>query len=127
MTEREAVIAAKRKVIATGEPLDCDMTYVTPQGRAVFALHIEPAVGPDNAVTGISCAALDVSGLRTLESEQRRLSDELKTAVERYELALRESHVTVFTQDRNFRYTSISNPFGGLPAASIIGRTTKPF
>jgi PAS domain S-box-containing protein len=124
-TEREAVMAAKRKVIATGQPLDCDMTYVTPQGRAVFALHIEPAVGPDNAVTGISCAAFDVSGLRILESEQRRLSGELKTAVERYELALRESHVTVFTQDRNFLYTSISNPFGGLPASSIIGRTDE--
>jgi len=51
------------------------------------------------------------------------LSGEFKTAVERYELALRESKVTVFTQDRDLRYTSISNPVAGLAIEDIIGRT----
>jgi hypothetical protein len=119
-TQRDTVIAAKRRVMATGQPLDCDVTYVMPDGRAVFALHIEPAIGPDNRIEGVSCSAVDVTRVRSLESEQRRLSDELKTAVQRYELALRESHVTVFTQDCGFQYTSISNPFGGLPAADIV-------
>jgi PAS domain S-box-containing protein len=124
-TQRDTVIAAKRRVMATGQPLDCDVAYVMPDGRAVFALHIEPAIGPDNRIEGVSCSAVDVTRVRSLESEQRRLSDELKTAVQRYELALRESHVTVFTQDCGFQYTSISNPFGGLPAADIVGRTDE--
>jgi PAS domain S-box-containing protein len=124
-TQRDTVIAAKRKVMATGKPLDCDVTYVTPEGGSVFALHIEPAIGPDNRIEGVSCSAVDVTRVRSLEGEQRRLSDELKTAVQRYQLALRESNVTVFTQDRSFQYTSISNPFGGLPAADIIGRTDE--
>jgi PAS domain S-box-containing protein len=122
-TERDAVIAVKRRVIATGEPGDCDVTYVMPQGRAVFALHIEPARGAGGDIEGISCSAVDVTRVRSLETEQRRLSDELKTTVQRYELALRESNVTVFTQDRDLRYTSISNPMGGQAVEDIIGRT----
>jgi PAS domain S-box-containing protein len=124
-TERDAAIAIKRKVLATGEPEDCDVAYVMPEGRAVFALHIEPVFGTDGTVEGISCAAVDLARVRTLESEQGRLSGEFKTAVQRYELALRESNVTVFTQDRDLRYTSISNPVAGLAIEDIVGRTDE--
>jgi PAS domain S-box-containing protein len=122
-TERDAVIAAKKKVIATGAAGDCDVSYVMPQGRAVFALHIEPVRGPGGDIEGISCTAVDITRVRSLESEQRRLGEELKTAVQRYELALRESSVTVFTQDNDLRYTSISNPMAGRAVEDIIGRT----
>jgi two-component sensor histidine kinase len=122
-TERDAVIAVKKKVIATGEAGDCDVSYVMPEGRAVFALHIEPVRGPGDDIEGISCTAVDITRVRTLESEQRRLSEELKTTVQRYQLALRESDVTVFTQDRDLRYTSISNPMAGRGVEDIIGRT----
>jgi PAS domain S-box-containing protein len=122
-TERDTVIAAKRRVIATGEPAECDVSYVTPHGRTLFALHVAPDFGSSNTIEGITSTAVDVTRVRSLESEQRRLSDELKTAVQRYELALRDSNVTVFTQDRDLRYTSISNPLGGLAAADIIGRS----
>jgi PAS domain S-box-containing protein len=124
-TERDAVIAAKRRVIATGTPEDCDVFYVTPEGRTLYALHIEPVFGPDRQVEGVTCSAIDITRLRTLESEQRRLSHEVKTTLQRYELALRESKVTVFTQDRNLRYTSISNPIAGLSVGEIIGGTDE--
>jgi hypothetical protein len=114
-TERAAVIAAKRRVLATGAPEDCDVFYVTPAGRTLYDLHIEPVFGPDRQVEGVACSAIDITRLRTLESEQRRLSHEVRTTLQRYELALRESKVTVFTQDRNLRYTSISNPIHCCP------------
>jgi PAS domain S-box-containing protein len=124
-TERDAVIAAKKKVIATGEASDCDVSYLMPQGRAVFAMHIEPVRGPDNAIEGISCLADDITHVRSLENEQRRLSEEFKATVQRYELALRESNVTVFTQDRDLRYTSITNLMAGRATEDIIGRTDE--
>src|ERR1700722_12729387 len=124
-TERDAVIAAKRRVIATGTPEDCDVFYVTPEGRMLYALHIEPVFGPDRQVGGVARSAIDITGLRTLESKQRRLSYEVRTTLQRYELALRESKVTVFTQDRNLRYTSISDPIAGLDVDSIIGNTDE--
>lgn len=124
-TERDAVIAAKRRVIATGEPGDCDVSYVTPEGRTVFALHIEPTYGPAHAIEGVSCSGVDITRIRSLESEQRRLGDELRTTVQRYELALRDAHVTVFSQDRTLTYTSITNPFGSLSVDDIIGRSDE--
>ena len=41
----------------------------------------------------------------------------------RYETALRGSHVTVYTQDRDLRYTSVSNPMLGRAIDAILGRT----
>jgi PAS domain S-box-containing protein len=63
------------------------------------------------------------SQIRSLESEQLRLTEELATLLQRYEIALRGSSVTVFTQDRDLRYTSISNPFLGFKIEEILGRT----
>ena len=124
-TERDDVIAAKKKVIATGEPGDCEVSYVMPHGRDVFALHIEPVRGPGNNIEGISCLAVNVTRVHSLESKHRRLSEELKTIVQRHELALRESSVTVFTQDCDLRYTSITNSMAGRAVEDIIGRTDE--
>ncbi len=66
---------------------------------------------------------LDITRPPSPESDQRRLTDELKIAVQRYELALRESNVTVFTQDLDLCYTSISNSLVGRAVEDIIGRT----
>jgi PAS domain S-box-containing protein len=122
-SERDEIIALKQKVIQTGMPQDCEVSYLTPHGRARFALHVEPAFGPDGKVDGITGAAIDISPLRSLESEQRRLAEELRTALQRYDIALRGSHVTVFTQDRELRYTSISNSLFGRAINEIVGRT----
>jgi PAS domain S-box-containing protein len=47
----------------------------------------------------------------------------LQARFERYETALRGSQVTVYTQDRSLRYTSISNPMLGRKIDEILGRT----
>ena len=125
-TERDAVIEAKRRVIATGKPEDCDVAYLTPEGRSLYALHIEPAYRAGQPQSRASPrSAIDISRLRSLESEQRRLSNEVKATLQRYELALQESKVTIFTQDRNLRYTSLSNPLAGQSVDEIIGGTDE--
>jgi PAS domain S-box-containing protein len=121
--ERDAVIALKRRVIATGVPADCEVSYVLPGGSKLVALHVDPTYGPDGAVDGIMCAAVDVSQVRSLESEQRRLAGELSAVLQRYDTALRGSHVTVFTQDSDLRYLTISNPFLNRSIEEIVGRT----
>ncbi len=65
------------------------------------------------------------SHIRSLEIEQLRLTAELATLLQRYETALRGSDVTVFTQDRDLRYTSISNDFLGYKIDEIIDRTDE--
>jgi PAS domain S-box-containing protein len=123
--EREAVVAIKRRVLKTGIPADCEVPYAMPEGRALFAVHIHPSFGPQREVVGLTTTAVDISGVRALESEQRRLSGELAGTLQRYETALRGSNVTVYTQDRELRYTSISNPMFGRAIDQIVGHTDE--
>jgi PAS domain S-box-containing protein len=49
----------------------------------------------------------------------------LRARFARYETALRGSQVTVYTQDRNLRYTALSNPMFGRSIDDILGRTDE--
>jgi PAS domain S-box-containing protein len=125
--ERDGVINLKQSVLETGVPARCEVSYLLPEGRTLIALYIDPSYAADGAVDGLICAAIDISRTRSLESEQRRLAEELGGALQRYDTALRGSNVTVFTQDRRLRYTSISNPFLGRQVDEIIGQTDEDF
>jgi PAS domain S-box-containing protein len=73
--------------------------------------------------------------LARLEEECRQLQAQvnaqswelnlLRARFARYEVALRGSHVTVYTQDRDLRYTSISNPMLGRSIEDVLGRTDE--
>lgn len=75
------------------------------------------------------------SELARLQQECQRLETQvnaqgwelnlLRARFARYEAALRGSQVTVFTQDRDLRYTSISDPMFGRPVDDILGRTDQ--
>lgn len=75
----------------------------------------------------------DTTELDRLQAECRRLEAQvdaqawelnlLRARFARYETALRGSHVAVYTQDRDLRYTSISNPLLGRSIDDILGRT----
>src|SRR5581483_3685110 len=123
--ERETVVTIKRKVLKTGIPADCEVSYAMPAGRALFVLHIHPRFDANREIIGITTTAVDVSRARSPESEQHRLSGELAGTLQRYETALRGSNVTVYTQDRELRYTSISNPMFGRAIDRIIGHSDE--
>jgi len=71
--------------------------------------------------------------LARLERECRQLQEQvsaqawelslLRARFARYETALRGSQVTVYTQDSDLRYTSVSNPVFGRAVEDILGRT----
>jgi PAS domain S-box-containing protein len=121
--ERDAITAIKKKVLESGEPAEIEAWYEMPEGRVLLALYIEPLRNLDGEISGVRCAAADITRIRSLEGEPRRLAEELRNALHRYEIALRGSNVTVFTQDRNLRYTSISNAFLGRRVDQIVGLT----
>jgi PAS domain S-box-containing protein len=123
--ERERVIALKRRVLDTGVSDECEVSYPTPDGRAVFALHVDPVLAPDRSIVGINCVAVDVSPVRAREGEQRKLGERLQAELQRYETALRRSNITIFTQDRALRYTSASTSMFDRGTADIVGRTDQ--
>jgi len=59
-----------------------------------------------------------------IEAQARELKL-LRARFARYETALRGSGVTVFTQDRDLRYTSITNPMLGRAVGEIVGRSDE--
>lgn len=71
----------------------------------------------------------ELRALRASQSELERgvaaRTKELQGALQRYETALRGSNVTLFTQDRDLRYTSITSPLFGRSIDQIIARTDE--
>jgi PAS domain S-box-containing protein len=73
--------------------------------------------------------------LTTLQADCRRLQAQvdaqaaelklLRARFGRYETALRGSQIAVYTQDRNLRYTSLSNGMFGRTVEDILGRTDE--
>ena len=63
--------------------------------------------------------AAEVQQLRRENARLRADNERLQ----RYETALRGSKVTVYTQDRNLRYTSVSNPILGRSVDDTLGHT----
>jgi PAS domain-containing protein len=70
--EQQSMVALKRRVLETGVAEDCEVSFITPERRALFALHVDPIVAEDASVEGIMCTAVDITRIRLLESEQRR-------------------------------------------------------
>jgi PAS domain S-box-containing protein len=65
--------------------------------------------------------AAEVQQLRRENARLRADNERLQ----RYETALRGSKVTVYTQDRNLRYTSVSNPILGRSVDDTLGHTDE--
>ncbi len=58
------------------------------------------------------------------ESAARKLAEQAHQAErERFELALKDSPVVIFTQDTNLRYTWIYNPHPGFDPQTVLGKT----
>jgi len=78
-------------------------------------------------------SGVDDTRLADLQKERQQLEQQvdaqaqelslLRARFARYETALRGSQVTVYTQDRDLRYTSISNAMLGRSVEDILGRT----
>jgi PAS domain S-box-containing protein len=102
--------------------------------RASARARSRSALGGSETNTMVrSMSGAQDSELAKLEKEYRQLQDQvnaqawelnlLRARFARYETALRGSQVTVYTQDRDLRYTSISNPMLGRSIEDILGRT----
>ncbi|MGB6948476.1 MAG: HWE histidine kinase domain-containing protein [Methyloceanibacter sp.] len=60
-----------------------------------------------------------------LEERVEARTKELAEAKQRFEIALRGSPITVFSQDRDLRYVWVHNPPAGLDAADLVGKTDE--
>jgi PAS domain S-box-containing protein len=84
-------------------------------GMPVWVLFNAATLHGDGAAAVIQSTAIDVT-------ERKQAEQELRHNEERFRVALKDSPITVFNQDRDLRYTWIYNPQSHRPE-DIIGKT----
>lgn len=147
-----ATLREYRRLVAAEPPDIALLDLTLPDGSALEALAVPPAAGPfpiliitchgdeGRAVEAIKAGALDYivksAGafaemprtvrrvLREWNSQQARKKAEeaLRAGEELLRLALQNSPIMVFQQDRELRYTRIFNPHPGFKPATALGK-----
>ncbi len=64
-----------------------------------------------------------VEALQESEAKARSVVEDLRESEERFRIALKDSQITVFSQDLDLRYTWIYNPHPDLTVESVLGKT----
>ena len=66
--------------------------------------------------------AIRMSGVNVDVTEKNRTADRLRLSEQRFQLALRNSRILVYTTDRDLRYTWTSGPYPALMPEQVLGR-----
>ena len=114
-----------REVIETGEAASGPIS-VTAHRAATSATTISssrPTRDPAGRIDGVLCTALDVTERRLFDVRLAAMAGQVASAYHRFELALENSQISVFEQDRDLRYSFVHNPPPGTAAADFLDRT----
>lgn len=87
-----------------------------PDGSSIYEYgHSVPLFDEAGNVRGAVGAYLDVTDMKVMEQR-------LRAANERFQVALRNTPITVFSQDLDLRYKWIYNPFPGYSPVDFLGK-----
>ncbi len=97
--------------------LDHHALLVTCSGdRLPIEYSAAPMRDQSGGVTGVVLIFRDIT-------ERRRREEAVRRSEERFRVALKNSPVVVFNQDRDLRYLWVYNPTYGFPSQAVVGKT----
>ena len=102
-------LEAYAKVVATGQPFQ-------------FETRFEP-MAKDFRISVFSPAAGRFATVFEDITDRKRATEAMRDSEARFRVALEDSQIVVFSQDRNLRYVKVYNPQGGFPPADAVGKT----
>lgn len=109
--------ALKQSVLDSGKGRRAAVHTTLPGGDVCyFDLNIQPEVDRAGAVHGIVCLALDVT-------ERTRAEQALRESESRFRMAVSHEGLSVWTQDRDLRYTWVHTAHPGYDSDAIVGKT----
>ncbi len=90
--------------------------YVLQVGDTHLDVTVHPLIDDNNNLTGAVHIVSDIS-------IRKQAEDALQESDERFRMALRNTAITVFSQDKDLNYTWVYNMAPGFDAAAILGKT----
>jgi two-component sensor histidine kinase len=125
-TTPEAAMDMARGVVETGAPASGPISVTSSAGDVrYYDLLCTPTRDPLGHVDGVLCTALDVTDKRLFDVRLASMAGQVASAYHRFELALENSQISVFEQDRDLRYTFVHNPPAGTSADEFLDRTDE--
>jgi PAS domain S-box-containing protein len=116
--DRAKVDAAFEASLEKGAPSTVEYRIVMPDGRVkVLEEHWKVFKDGQGQPARLVGTCQDIT-------ERKRTEEALRQSEGRFRVALKHSPITVFSQDRDLRYTWIYNPQLSRPVSEILGKTT---
>ncbi len=117
------IIGHKMRAITTGSKQTFELELPDGNDSAWYRIDVVPIRETGQEVTGIVCAAIDITRAKRLDMMRTDLSRRLAETLQRFNLALRSEKIAVFSQDLNLRYTWANAD--ETQVGSLIGRTDE--
>src|SRR5208282_2959447 len=113
----ETIVKPKlQECFLSGQVVTYEMKYTYPRrGERDLLITYFPVEGP----TGTDRVAIVMRDI----SERKRADEALRQSEERFRVAIKNSPITVFQQDRDLRYTWLYHPTTQRSASEFIGKT----
>jgi PAS domain S-box-containing protein len=92
-------------------------------GQPTYLLvNSSPIVSANGTITGAVAVVRDITENKRAEKELRDSEAQLRDSAERFRVALSYVPITVFTMDRDLRYTWIYQPSRGITVEEMLGK-----
>ncbi len=129
--DKQFVQRAVDEALRERKPLEISYRILRPDGtqrtlNSRAKTEYDQSGAPVRMVGSIQDVTERQQALKTLqesEAKARSIAEYLRESEERFRIALKDSQITVFSQDLDLRYTWIYNPHPDLTVESVLGKT----
>jgi PAS domain S-box-containing protein len=89
--EAERTLQAIRQVVARGEPAECEVLFVGPDGRRrIYQNRHAPEFGPDGEVMSVLAVCRDITEIKETQNQLEKTQSELRNLAARREVVLED-------------------------------------
>jgi len=117
----ETVQQSLERIQRTKQTQEIEIGYLLPDGSKGWTLvRAEVELDYAGAVFGLHGIAIDIT-------DRKRAEEALEQSEQRFRVAIKNSPITVFTMDRDLRYTWVYNPLLPHPLSDMLGKDLHEF